>query len=128
MATSLNAFLIIGSVALAWRAALTHDVAAHRRWALRAWLVANGQWFMRVGVFAMVVLDKQLVEPFFVAWGFGCTLAPLAVLELYLRTRDGAGPGGRFAMAGGLLMITALTGLGIVGVSLAMWLPLLSKV
>jgi hypothetical protein len=126
VATSLNGVLIIACVALAWRAALARDIAAHRRWALRAWLVANGQWFFRVGVFAVAVLDQRLAEPFFAVWGFGCTLAPLAVLELYLRTCDQAGPRGRVAMAGALLGLSALTGLGIVGVYLAMWLPLLT--
>lgn len=125
LATSLNGALIIGCVALAWRAALAHDICAHRRWALRAYLVANGQWFFRVGVFAVALLDRKLVEPFFMAWGFGCTLVPLAVLEVYLRTRDEGGPGGRLAMAGGLVVLSSVTALGIIGVYLAMWRPLL---
>jgi hypothetical protein len=124
--TSLNAALIIAFVALAWRSALRREIPAHRRWALRAYLVANGQWFFRVGVFAVAVLDRRLVDPFFVVWGFGCYLAPLAVLELYLRTRDKAGPRGRYAMAGGLLVLTALMGVGIAGVYLAVWRPLLA--
>ena len=126
LATSLNGALIIACVALGWRAALRHDICAHSRWALRAYLVANAQWFFRVGVFAVVLLDGKLVEPFFVVWGFGCTLVPLAVLELYLRVRDTGGPRGRLTMAGGLVVITALTALGIVGVYMAMWRPLLT--
>jgi uncharacterized membrane protein len=126
LATSLNGVLIIACVALAWRAALTHDVTAHRRWALRAYLVANGQWLFRVGVFAVALLDRKLVEPFFVLWGFGCTLAPLAVLEVYLRIQDRGGPGRRLAMAGGLIVLSGLTALGIVGVYMAMWRPLLT--
>ncbi|MDB5481003.1 MAG: rane protein [Caulobacteraceae bacterium] len=122
MAISLNGLLIIACVALAWRAALTRDLAAHRRWALRAYLVANGQWFFRVGIFAVALIDRRLMDPFFMAWGFGCTLAPLAVLELYLRARDKGGPGGRLAMAGGLLGLSVLTGLGY----MAMWRPLLT--
>jgi len=127
MATSLNGVLIIACVSLAWRAAVIGRVGAHRRWALRAWIVANGQWFFRVGVFAVAVLDRRLIEPFFVAWGFGCTLAPLAVLELYLWVRDRGAPGERLLMASGLVALTALTGLGIVGVYLAMWRPLLGQ-
>jgi uncharacterized membrane protein len=126
MATSLNAVLIIVCVALAWRAALRRDVTAHRRWALRAYLVASGQWFFRVGIFAAALFDRRLMDPFFMAWGFGCTMAPLAVLELYLRARDKGGPGGRLAMAGGLMGLSVLTGLGILGVYMAMWRPLLT--
>jgi hypothetical protein len=125
-ATSLNGVLIIACVALAWRAALTRQIAGHRRWALRAWVVANGQWFFRVGIFAVGVLDRNVMEPFFVVWGFGCTLFPLAVLELYLRTSDRGGPAARLTLAGVLVVLTGLTGLGIVGVYMAMWRPLLT--
>ena len=38
--------------------------------------------------------------------------AALAVLELYLRAKESAGPSGRFAMAGGLVVLTALMGVG----------------
>jgi len=38
---------------------------------------------------------------------------------------DGAGPSGRFAMAGGLVVLTALMGVGIFGVAAFMWRPLL---
>ena len=122
---SLNAALIIACVALSWRAVLAHDVCAHRLWALRAYVVANGQWFFRVGVFAVAVLEPRLVDRFFVAWGFGCTLVPLAVLELYLRARADGGPLARSAMAAGLIGLSALAGIGIVGVYLSMWRPLL---
>jgi hypothetical protein len=51
--------------------------------------------------------------------------AALAVLELYLRAKESAGPSGRFAMAGGLVVLTALMGVGIFGVATFMWRPLL---
>lgn len=37
-------------VALAWRSALARDFAIHRRHALRAWLLVNGVWFLRIGI------------------------------------------------------------------------------
>jgi hypothetical protein len=58
-------------------------------------------------------------------WFFGCYLLPLAVLELYLRAKENAGPRGRFAMAGGLVVLTVLMGVGIFGVTTFMWRPLL---
>jgi hypothetical protein len=57
-------------------------------------------------------------------WFFGCYLLPLAVLELYLRAKESAGPSGRFAMAGGPVVLTALMGVGIFGVATFMWRPL----
>ena len=134
LAISLNAVLIIACVTLAWRAAITRDISVHRRWALRAYMVANGQWFFRVGVFAWIILNQGPVGigdnfdgPFVRFWGFGCYLAPLAVLELYLRAKDRGGPRGRFAMAGGLTALAALTGMGIFGVYMFMWRPVLAR-
>jgi hypothetical protein len=130
IATSLNGVLIIGFAILAWRAARSRDLASHRRWALRLYLVSNAQWFTRVGFFAWLMIarglfhvPKSVTGLFFDAWGFGCFVVPLAMLELYLRAKDGAGPTGRMAVAGGLVVLTALMAVGIFaysGLSLAL--------
>jgi hypothetical protein len=124
---SLNAVLIILFAGLAWRSALRRDISTHRLWALRIYLVANGQWFIRVGLMAWIV-SRRLVGigegfdgPFFLFWGFGCYLLPLAVLELYLLAKESPGPRGRFAMAGGLVALTIFMGVGILGFSMFMW-------
>ncbi len=65
--------------------------------------------------------------PFNYFWDFGCYLLPLAVLELYLRAKDNAGPRVRFAMAGALVVLTILTGVGIFGVYNFMWRPALGR-
>jgi hypothetical protein len=128
-ATSLNAALIFVCAGFAWRTALQRDFPAHRRWAFRTYLVANGQWFIRVGVFAWIVVTQghAKIGPFFRFWEFGCCLVPLAVLELYLRAKNKAGPRGRFAVAGGLAVLTVLMGVGIFGVTMFVWRPLLAK-
>jgi Predicted membrane protein (DUF2306) len=126
-AISLNAALIVVFGGLAWRAAVRRDFASHRRWALRTYLVANGQWFIRVGVIAWVIVNQghAKIGPFFSFWQFGCYLVPLAVLELYLRAKDSAGPGGRYAMAGVLGVLTLVMGAGIAGAYLFIWRPYL---
>lgn len=130
IATSLNGVLIIGSAILAWRAAHRRDLVAHRRWALRLYLVANAQWFTRVGFFAWMLVGgglfhapKALTGQVFDAWSFGCFIVPLGVLDLYLRAKDSTGSAGRMAMAGGLTILTALMAAGIFaysGVSLSL--------
>ena len=132
VAVSLNAALIILFGGLAWRSALKREVSAHGRWALRTYLVANGVWFTRVGFMAWILVSRTLFGSgdrydggFFLLWSFGCYLLPLAVLELYSRARESAGPGGRFAVAGGLVVLTLLMGVGIFGVATHMWWPLL---
>jgi hypothetical protein len=119
---SMNAVLIIVFIALAWRSAYQRKISTHRRWALRAYLVANAQWFTRVGFMAWFIVGRKLIgigegfdDLFFSIWDFGCYLVPLAVLELYLRAKDGSGPRVRFAMAGSLAVLTLLMGVGIFG-------------
>jgi hypothetical protein len=119
---SLNAVLIITFIVLAWRSAFRREISAHRRWALRAYLVANAQWFTRVGFMAWFIVGRKLLGigegfdgTFFFFWDFGCYLVPLAVLELYLRAKQSGGPSVRFAMAGSLAVLTVLMGVGIFG-------------
>ncbi len=128
LALSLNAVLIMVFVVSTWRSALAGKIAAHRRWGLRTWLVANAQWFIRVGTFAWIILMQGPVGmtddsdgPFNVFADFGCYLLPLVVLELYMRAKDGAAPRGRLAMAGFLFALTVLMSIGIVGVSAFVW-------
>lgn len=133
IATSLNGALIIGFAIQAWRAARDRDLAAHRRWALRLYLVANAQWFTRVGFFAWMMIGgglfhapKALTGQVFDAWSFGCFIVPLGVLDLYLRAKESSASGGRIAMAAGLLVLTVLMAVGIFAYS-GLSLSLLTK-
>jgi hypothetical protein len=127
---SLNGVLILICAALAWRFALARRIEAHRRWALRTFILVSGVWFFRVGLMFWIMLNKGPVGvggdfdgPFVRLWAFGCYLLPLAVLELYLRARDQAGPTGKAAMAGALLVLTVATGIGVFGAAMGLWLP-----
>lgn len=131
VAISINAVLIMLCATMALRHALARDLAAHRRWALRLFLVVGGVWFFRVGLMLWIVLNKgpagfdpeTFQGPFLTSLAFAQYLLPLAVLELYLRTKARAGVRGRFAMATGLLVLTAAMGVGIVAATMSMWLP-----
>jgi uncharacterized membrane protein len=130
LAISLNAVLIISFIVLAWRSARAHDISKHRRWALRLYLVANAQWFTRVGFLAWAILRgllggrDSLDGPFFNFLNFGCYLVPLAVLQLYLRAKENGSPRAQLTMAGGLVILTLLMAVGIFGIATFMWLPL----
>jgi uncharacterized membrane protein len=132
LATSIDAVLIIGFALLAWRAVRRREIAIHRRWALRTYIVANGVWFQRVGIFGWMVfhqaalgMTKHFDGWFDLSWAFGCYLLPLAVLELYLRVKDTAGPRGRYVMAGSILLLTVLMGFGIYCAYMFVWRPFL---
>jgi hypothetical protein len=124
LSTSCNGVLILGFAALAYRSARARDFLRHRRWALRLYLVSNAQWFLRVGVFGYFMLNRMLGlkasfgDPFIAFWTFGCYAVPLAVLELYLRARDGRRAGFRVAVAIALLALSAVMLLGMTGFAL----------
>lgn len=123
LSTTVNGVLILIFAGLALRAAMARDIAVHRRWAMRLYLVSNAQWFLRVGVFAYFVVNMGLGvkvksgDPFLSFWVPGCYLVPLAVLEVYLRAKDRAGPMGRTAVAAGLIVLTLLMAAGALAFS-----------
>ena len=128
IAISMDGVLILWFATMAWITARRRDFAAHRRWALRTFIVASGVWFMRLGYIVWGVLtggagiERGLSGPFDLFWAFATHLLPLAVLELYLRAERGPA-GAQRAMAGGLWLATVLIFGGSLGAWLLMWWP-----
>ena len=134
LATSLDAILIVGFAALAWRTALAREFVAHRRWALRTYIAANGVWFQRIGIFGWTTFHRaplgmtQHFDGWFdLSWSFGCYALPLAVLQLYLHARDFAGTRIRYAMAGSILFLTATMSYAIFAAYANVWRPFLQR-
>ena len=128
IAISMDGVLILWFATMAWITARRRDFAAHRRWALRTFIVASGVWFMRLGYIVWGVLtggagiERGLSGPFDLFWAFATHLLPLAVLELYLRAERGTA-GAQRAMAGGLWLASLLIFGGSMGAWLLMWWP-----
>lgn len=126
--TSLNGLLILAFAFLALRAVRARDLIVHRRWALRLYLVANAQWFLRVGVFGYFVLSRVVGHQaegsdFFLRfWTYGCYLAPLVLLEFYIRAKDSRSPLMKSAVAGGLVLLTIFMSAGIFAFGMFSWL------
>jgi uncharacterized membrane protein len=128
---SLNAVLIMLCAAMALRYALVRDFRAHRRWALRLYLVVSASLFIRAGLFLSLFLNHgpfgfdptTLSGPFLTFLSFAQYLLPLAILEIYLRAQARAGAPGRFATAAGLLVLTVAMAVGIFAVTMGAWLP-----
>lgn len=119
MSTTLNGLLILCFAGLTLRSAMARNIAVHRRWAMRLYLVSNAQWFLRVGVFSYFVTNRMLgndvsfSDPFLKFWTWGCYLVPLTLLQLYFLTQDRGGALARLTVASGLLALTLLMGVGI---------------
>ena len=133
-AVSINGALIIGFAALAWRTARARDFTAHRRWALRTFLVVNGVWFQRLGYFswfmimqAPVGITKKMTGPFDVFIGFACYLLPLAVLELYFRAKESQNAKLRLVAGATISVFTMLMLVGIAAHVVLIWMPLMKK-
>lgn len=130
IAVSLDGILILAFSVMAWRCALRRELVAHRRWALRTFMVVNGVWFLRVGMMAWVLLsggglgmNNSLSGPADVVLQFGAYLVPLAVLEAYLHAQTSQTVRTRQAVASLVMLATVITSLGIGGAIAFMWWP-----
>ncbi len=130
---TLDAILILGFAMVAIRAARRRDFRAHRRWALRLFLVVNAVWFFRIGLSLWLMLHQRPVGfdpdtfsgPFLTFLAFSQTLLPLLILEGYLRARDGGSVSARATMAGVLGISALLTAGGIFAATMILWKPFL---
>lgn len=117
LGTTLNGVLILACAAMTLRHALARRIDIHQRWALRLFLVSNGQWFMRIGVFSYFVVGMafgykaHFTDPFVQVWTYGCYLVPLVAAEAYLRARDTGR--GRILVGTGLTVLTLLMAVGV---------------
>ncbi|MFN7784466.1 MAG: DUF2306 domain-containing protein [Lysobacterales bacterium] len=129
LSTSANGVLILLALAFAWQAARQRDFAAHRRHALRAFLLVNGVWFLRLGMVMtgtlMAAGGKQLEVdgPVFLAVSLLSWALPLALLELYLLAERSPRAGMRFAVAGVLAGAALLTTAAGLAAWLFLWSP-----
>lgn len=126
---TIDAALVFGCAAMAWREAGARRFALHRRWALRTFVVASAVWFMRVGYMAWAIatggagIGEAMDGPFDLFIAFGNSLVPLAVLELYLLAESRGRANGRYAMAGLLSVCGLIIAGGSIGAWLVMWSP-----
>ena len=114
-AISFNGVLVLILAPLAWRAAARRDFFSHRRWALRAFMVINGVFFLRMLVFGYIILTQgPPSDLLFEVFSYLSYLLPLALVELYIRAREGPSFA-RLAMSGVVLGASLYMAAGIVG-------------
>jgi tetratricopeptide (TPR) repeat protein len=133
--SSLMAVLIMLCAAMALRYAMARDFKTHRRWALRLYIVVSASLFIRAALFLSFVLNhgpfgfdpSTFTGPFLTFIAFAQYLVPLAILEIYLRTRESGKASHRMAMAAGLFVLTIAMAAGIAVVTVAVWIPSIRK-
>ncbi|MEH6458696.1 DUF2306 domain-containing protein [Chitinimonas sp. JJ19] len=128
---TLNAVLIWGFAALAWQAARRRQFVAHRRCAMRLFMVVSGVWFFRVGLMFWILVNggpagfdpDSFTGPFLTMLAFVDYLLPLAVLELYFLAESQAGAKLRLAVATLLVGLSVAIGVGATMAAIGMWFP-----
>jgi len=129
--STLNAVLIWLFAVIAIRYAIRRDIAAHRRWALRFFVVLSASFFIRLMLFLIFAIAGRPVglDPTtFTGWlpttlTYAQYLLPLGVLELYLHAQRRPGAIRRFVAAGVVFAMTLATVAGVFIVTAANWLP-----
>lgn len=116
---SVNGVLILAFTLLAWREAAARNIVGHRRWALRALMVVNGVFFLRL-IFSswLVITQTEPSAAQFYVFEWLSYLAPLAILQLYLHATSRGGPIARYASAGTLYAASAFMLVGAFGFSM----------
>jgi len=125
----LQLLLIVLFAGLALREVRRRNFAAHRRWALRLFMVASAVWFMRIIFMNWMMLTGGVglntetgQGPFLDVMAFGQYL-PLLLLELYFCAQRSDRSGPKWAMAAGLALSALLTAAGSAAAFAFMWLP-----
>lgn len=130
ISSTIEAALMMGFAVLALRSAMARQIAVHRRWALRLFMVVSGVWTFRVMMMLWLLAFQGPVGfdpvtftgPTLNVLGYASYLGPLAVLEVYFWARA-RGPGARMAMAAGLAGLTLVIGGGIAAAAVTQWVP-----
>ncbi len=129
VAVSIDGVLILVFAAIAWRLAIRRRFVAHRRWAIRAFMVVNGVWFLRVGIMAWMLtagrlgMNKTMSGPADVMLEFGSYLIPLAALEAYFLAQRSHRTATKRLAAGAIVVLTGITAIGVFGTVAFMWWP-----
>ena len=131
LAVGLNAAAIMACATMAWCHARGRRFAAHRRWALRLFLVVNGVWFFRVGLMFWLVVNQRPVGfdpesfegPFLTFLAFAQFVVPLAVLEMFLRASERGSAPVRIGVATLLCVLTMAMAIGVFAAFAGMWWP-----
>jgi hypothetical protein len=126
---SVDAVLIIAGVVAALQA-IGRGIETRRGSMFRLLLVVSSVWFLRAGLMSWILFsmgpadfNAETLEGSLLDFpALASYLLPLVALEIYRRTKDGAGAGGTFSRAGGLLALTVVMGVGILGATMGVWL------
>ena len=130
---SLDASLILICGFLSLHYAMRRRFDQHRRWTLRLFLVGNGSFFFRTGVFFWLAVNRGPVGfdpetfegPFLTFMSIAESLLPLALLQVYFWAQRSTWQAPRYLAASGIVLGALEVGIGVFVISAAAWVPLI---
>jgi len=133
MGNVLNASLIMVFSVMAWRTAIQRNFSAHKKWALRAFLMVSGVWFFRIGYglwllltgFSAPGMNSHMTGPYDVFLIFGHSLVPLMIIEYYFYVKASTNP--KTVKIATILfsILSVLLISGISMVAIVFWFPMI---
>lgn len=130
LGVSFNAVLIVVFALITVYLATRRKFDAHRRWAMRTFMVVHGVWFFRICLMGWFMVNQgpngnsgMLDGPADITISFACYLLPLLILELYQKAADSSQAPVKWAMSGVMLLAVAATGLGVFAAYMMLWSP-----
>lgn len=132
---SLDALLILVCGFFSLHYALKRQFDRHRRWTLRLFLVGNGSFFFRTGVFFWLAVNRGPVGfdpdtfegPFLTFMSIAESLLPLALLQMYFCAQRTTSQTPRYLVAAGITLAALEVGIGVLAVSAVVWMPLIMQ-
>ena len=131
---TLSGVLVIVFVPIALYYAIKRDFSKHRQWALRLFMVVSAVWFLRIMTLAWIIITggvginlQTFSGPFLYIAHFAQYLIPLAVLELYFWAQRTNTELNRRLTACVIFVGTVAMIVGIVGVTLFLWIPYIGQ-
>ena len=130
LGVALNGVLILVVAPLTAALAMRRKFDAHRRWAMRLFILVNGVWFFRLFLMGWLFILQEplwmngtLDGPYQLFASFACYLLPLAGLQLYFRAGQSGSAMAKYAVSGLVIAFTGLMAVSIFAAWMMMWSP-----
>ncbi len=137
IAITINALLLFVCAIMAWRTARSRRFAAHRAWALRAFLVGNGVLYFRMFLALWLLVFRAPVgfTPSTFSGPFLTTLAftvyvfgPVSLLEAYRWAERSTSRTRHRVVSGVMIGVALLLVCGAIAAVLVLWMPRILRV
>lgn len=132
---TINAILIMVAAFFSIKYAKERNFKIHRIWAIRLFLVVNGVWFFRVGLYFWLFINqgpvgfnpKTFEGPFLYFLTFSQYIIPLSLFELYLKAKKSSNKKVIQTTITLIILVTIIMTIGIFAATMGHWFPKMTE-